>query len=444
MSRDTQNKKYRYSTSDKSILDQRHEGLWNDTVVWIYRNYPKITPNQLTLMGALPVIGLIFIHLTGILGSFIFPLLGLSLVWYLNMDAMDGKLARHSNRSSPIGQVLDHGIDALIGGLLSVMVTHFLGFEYAVFNIISITLTTALFYQATLKEHVTGQMIVSMKFYLGKTEDTSVILSTTEMLYALSTLFFFGWFALMGDMFFCFPLGMALMGGLVILNDMIYRQIVSHQRIENRNNGNYQNTDTDSSSSSSSSSRGSRQIVKRRAQIYDTNMRPTGQYTEFDVFPEPEQDNIYESTNARSNGLLTDLKDFKNTAVGKSYYNFGLTLLLSLITYILTAGSVIQLVMTIVYTTTITVDQIFLNTLKLDRSDKKSRMLMKRFTNRSILIFASLKILTVILGIIGVIFGILDSIHLSHILLTIIDMVFMTFIGMDLIDKADVVESYFQ
>jgi ethanolaminephosphotransferase len=43
---------------------------------------------------------------------------GFAVFLYVNLDCMDGKQARRTQSSSPLGQLFDHGCDALALGLL--------------------------------------------------------------------------------------------------------------------------------------------------------------------------------------------------------------------------------------------------------------------------------------------------------------------------------------
>lgn len=45
-------------------------------------------------------------------------LCGLSVIAYANLDCIDGKQARRTKSSSPLGQLFDHGCDAYIVHLL--------------------------------------------------------------------------------------------------------------------------------------------------------------------------------------------------------------------------------------------------------------------------------------------------------------------------------------
>jgi phosphatidylglycerophosphate synthase len=450
-------RRYRYATSEKSFLDVRHDAFWNDTVEWIYRTYPQLTPNQLTMLGVFPVILLSVLHIIGLLGSITFPLLSIVLIWYLNIDAMDGKLARHSNRSTPVGQVMDHGIDALVGGLLSVMVCSFLGFTNMVFYAIAVALTTLMFFQATLKEHLTHEMLVSIRFYFGRSENTSIVMSTTELMYGLSILFSIGYFGIYGDMFFCLPAYLGLTIGLIYINDLMFRQNIHHLHLMNQTRRKSESS-TDSSESTHSSSSDSQPRRRKntaknsstRREVYDSNMRPTGDYVGFDLFPQPapvvEETDDTPTTQESSVSYIPniDLTNIREKLESTPYFTFVMTGILGLVLYLITAGAVYQLLMMILYTTTVTVDLIFLNTLNLNLADRKSKVLVRRFTSRNAIIFSGLKILGYIVGLLALVVGLAPSTLLAFGLVTVIDIFFIVFYITDILDKADVVMSYFK
>ena len=453
------NKAYQYVSTEKSFLDVRHDAMWEDTVRWIYQKYPKITPNHLTIMGVIPVILIIVLHTMGILGSIAFPLLSIALVWYLNMDAMDGKLARHSNRSTPIGQVMDHGLDALVGGLLSIMVASFLGFTNMIFYAITVSLTTLIFFQVSLKEHLTHEMMVSVKIYLGQTEDTAVIVSTTELLYGLSGMFFFGYFTIYQDLLFCFPSGVGLMGLLLYMNEGTFRQniqILNGSRFDSTSaSSEYSEYDDGRQSDRQNTDIHRNKKTKgtgQRREVYDSNMRPTGDYAGFDLFPHPEvmiDSDADQDTGKTQNHLslsninLSDLTNLRRSLEKTPYFTFGTTLLLNLVLYVLTAGAVSQLLMMVLYITTVTVDMIFLNTLRLDLTDKKSRVLTKRFASRNVMVFSALKLVAYVIGLLTLLIGLAPSLIVAFGLTTVVDMFFLIFYATHLMDKTDLVTSYF-
>ena len=45
--------------------------------------------------------------------SWVFLINGIALFWYQTLDNMDGKQARNTGTSSPLGELFDHGVDAL-------------------------------------------------------------------------------------------------------------------------------------------------------------------------------------------------------------------------------------------------------------------------------------------------------------------------------------------
>lgn len=126
-----------------------------------------IAPNVLTLTGfLLPVLAHILLilyapTLEDPVPRPVYLFSALSMLAYMVLDNLDGKQARRTKSSSPLGHLFDHGCDALnvtVSGLtllasvrlwppvLSLMLVHFLGH--------------AMFYGATLEEFHSGQMIL--------------------------------------------------------------------------------------------------------------------------------------------------------------------------------------------------------------------------------------------------------------------------------------------
>lgn len=177
---------YVYHTSQKSYLDKLCDNFWNNTALFINDKYSWITPNMVTLSGVIPVLILSLLFFSGFIGSIVYFLMMPACIFYLNMDAIDGKLARLSGRSSPFGQLLDHGCDTIACGFITMMLTcaycHDNIYELSYFTKVIIFATTFitnfLMLCANLKEFYTGIMVVSM----GN-------ISTTEIMYCISFLF---------------------------------------------------------------------------------------------------------------------------------------------------------------------------------------------------------------------------------------------------------------
>ena len=85
------------------------------------------------------------------------------------LDAIDGKHARNTGRSSPLGQLMDHGCDAFSNSFVVIMIgqAHLLGSSlYAVGVQILVQLS---FYIITWEEHHTGVLLTHID-HMGVTE----------------------------------------------------------------------------------------------------------------------------------------------------------------------------------------------------------------------------------------------------------------------------------
>lgn len=112
-------KKYKYNGTDKSIFAKLFLRRWWDFCI----NYIPMTiaPNLITLIGFLAeVFSFIVSMFTSKMLAQPIPrwncfLNGISLFFYQTLDNLDGRQARRTNTSSPLGQFFDHGCDALTG-----------------------------------------------------------------------------------------------------------------------------------------------------------------------------------------------------------------------------------------------------------------------------------------------------------------------------------------
>lgn len=118
---------YKYKASGYTWLDDLHNPVWN----WLVEHLCPLwlAPNLITLTG------LMFIIVSHVTLAVYAPELdgenapawlhcfaGMALITYVNLDCMDGKQARRTQTSSPLGQLFDHGCDALSVGLIIVNV----------------------------------------------------------------------------------------------------------------------------------------------------------------------------------------------------------------------------------------------------------------------------------------------------------------------------------
>lgn len=116
-------KAYNYKPSGYTYLDHIHAPFYK----WIVDRLPMwLAPNLITLTGT---VGLIVAYCVSAWYSpdfsadpdpprWVYLVSGLSVVLYVHLDCLDGKQARRTMSSSPLGQLFDHGCDALSVNLL--------------------------------------------------------------------------------------------------------------------------------------------------------------------------------------------------------------------------------------------------------------------------------------------------------------------------------------
>eukprot|EP01083_Nonionella_stella_P288078 980499_1 len=109
---------YKYQSTMKGWLDLNvMDPFWERLVLW----FPlSVAPNAITFVGGIQYILSTFVLSTHCpdfetsVETWLYYMLGVSLFVYQTMDAIDGKQARRTKQSSPLGQLFDHGIDALL------------------------------------------------------------------------------------------------------------------------------------------------------------------------------------------------------------------------------------------------------------------------------------------------------------------------------------------
>ncbi|XP_066525661.1 cholinephosphotransferase 1 [Hoplias malabaricus] len=107
---------HRYSAAGSSVLEPICQVYWN----WLVQQVPTwVAPNTLTITGlivnVLTTLILVYYCPTGTeeAPAWAFILSALGLFIYQSLDAIDGKQARRTNSSSALGELFDHGCDAV-------------------------------------------------------------------------------------------------------------------------------------------------------------------------------------------------------------------------------------------------------------------------------------------------------------------------------------------
>lgn len=118
-------KQYKYSGADWSLCSKYFmQTYWSFVVTLVPMN---VAPNMLTLLGffastSTSVLLLYFWLCELATPNWVWGYAAVSLFVYQTLDAIDGKQARRTGCGSPLGELFDHGCDALFTPLLQVTV----------------------------------------------------------------------------------------------------------------------------------------------------------------------------------------------------------------------------------------------------------------------------------------------------------------------------------
>ncbi|KAG3115312.1 hypothetical protein PI124_g5683 [Phytophthora idaei] len=154
---------YRYSGSDASLL---YNYVISPLAQWLVDHVlsPRLAPNAIT-MGALSLV--ILSHVIMLWFSpnmveeaprWVYAYAGLSLLFYQILDVADGKQARKTGNSSPLGLLFDHGCDALnvVISACTFASTIMLGPTY--WSLLIFLAPAMVFFMATWEEYYTGTL----------------------------------------------------------------------------------------------------------------------------------------------------------------------------------------------------------------------------------------------------------------------------------------------
>ena len=175
-------KYYKYGASDKSYLSYYIlQPYWS----WAVQFFPMwMAPNLITLIGfgfMLFNLTILFYKLPDLQGptdSWVYYSFAAGLWLYSTFDNVDGKQARRTGSSSPLGELFDHGCDALncsVGGIIQAAA---MGFGQGWMSIFVPWISTVAFYFTTWEEYHTG--VLHLGLINGPTE--GLVLATACML----------------------------------------------------------------------------------------------------------------------------------------------------------------------------------------------------------------------------------------------------------------------
>ena len=154
-------KNHKYQTTGYTYIDNKMNPFWIKCAS--YLPY-ALTPNMVTVTGLLcqilSIIVISFYDLTFAyhVPSFIPIFCAIMLFMAQTLDAIDGKHARNTKRSSPLGQLMDHGCDSMDNFLYCIVIAQIYLFGDSVNTIVLQILIQLPFYTYTLEEHFTGKL----------------------------------------------------------------------------------------------------------------------------------------------------------------------------------------------------------------------------------------------------------------------------------------------
>ncbi|GMH86381.1 hypothetical protein TrST_g5551 [Triparma strigata] len=163
---------WKYHSGTYTPVDVQMNKFWESCVTFL----PLwLAPNLVTLLGSLLVLSTTFLmvyHDPLFLGICPSPYILLGAAGhftYMTLDAIDGKQARRTSTSSPLGQLFDHGCDAFITNIVGLMCNVCLGYGSGGWSVGNVILNFNVFFLAQWEEYHTGTLNTN-NGYFGLTE----------------------------------------------------------------------------------------------------------------------------------------------------------------------------------------------------------------------------------------------------------------------------------
>ncbi|KAI9472330.1 MAG: hypothetical protein EXX96DRAFT_583661 [Benjaminiella poitrasii] len=163
---------YKYASVDKSYLSKYVLKHYWDFVITLFPAW--IAPNLITLIGLFFMIFNVIIiciwspDLSPDAPNWIHFSFAAGLWLYSTFDNVDGRQARRTATSSPLGELFDHGCDAVNCTFVALLQTAALGLGHSWLAIVLLFVTIAGFYLSTAEEYYTG--VLYLGYVNGPTE----------------------------------------------------------------------------------------------------------------------------------------------------------------------------------------------------------------------------------------------------------------------------------
>ncbi|KZT54133.1 Choline/ethanolaminephosphotransferase [Calocera cornea HHB12733] len=174
---------YKYSGLDKSLVSRY---ILNPFWTWFVTLWPtSVAPNTITFLG----LGIVFLNFLTLLWydpwylspaggatgppQWVYFTWAAGLFWYQAFDAIDGKQARRTGMAGPLGEMFDHGCDAINTTLEVLLCAQALNLGRNWWTVASELATLANFYLTTWEELHTGTLFLG--YFSGPVEGILMI-----------------------------------------------------------------------------------------------------------------------------------------------------------------------------------------------------------------------------------------------------------------------------
>ncbi|RKP05043.1 CDP-alcohol phosphatidyltransferase-domain-containing protein [Thamnocephalis sphaerospora] len=168
---------YKYSSVDKSPVSKYILQPYWTRLVELFPLW--MAPNLITLLGfscILVNLATVLIYdydLSGECPRWAYFTFALGFFIYQSFDAIDGKQARRTGTSGPLGELFDHGCDALNTSLGAIVVAETLQLRQSWWTALSLFTAMCNFYLSTWEEYHTGTLFLG--YFSGPVEGVIVI-----------------------------------------------------------------------------------------------------------------------------------------------------------------------------------------------------------------------------------------------------------------------------
>ena len=157
---------YKYKSPHKTYL----EGVILDVFwEWIWNFVPKyVAPNLITAIGLVAIfIGMIPLviddpMITNQVSSWIYVYIAFSIWFYQTMDCIDGKQARRTGTSSVLGELFDHGWDAITWAIMTLIYSYIFTYGSSFGTCLAIAFQLGIFCLFTFEKRFTYELRTAM------------------------------------------------------------------------------------------------------------------------------------------------------------------------------------------------------------------------------------------------------------------------------------------